>query len=290
MLRRIVFLNPHLLLSIAGNFLQVFGTLICLLEVFAGVHTSIIQRKLPILGLGATLVWLSALSHLKYAASFNLMNQVLFRAQKSVFFFLVGVIPLFYAFAFLFEALFASLPNFDGLLLITQSLFAISLGDSIRDYFTETRGSGYVGHFMLIFYMICFFTAVQNIFIALIMENYNQVRTKRTRKHDAKTHRKLAERQYSETAQRPALLLQARQRKHLVESLHSRDDSERLINDVRKSLESTFRTLEGKLAACEEQLSAVERSELTPHEKSEIRFQLKQKTEKVLSILYFELQ
>ena len=121
------------------------------------------------------MAWMLLLNYLKYATSFNLMNLVLFKASHSIFYFIIGCLPLFFGFSYLCQVVFINVPKFGGLLLACQSLFSLSLGDSVRDFFSDTLRSGFLGHFVLILYLLVFFTAVQNIFIALITESYEQV-------------------------------------------------------------------------------------------------------------------
>jgi Polycystin cation channel len=136
------------------------------------------------------MAWLVLLNLFKYSESFNLMNMVLFRASNSVFYFIVGCMPLFLGFVFLVQVVFISVNRFFGMKMASLSLFAMMLGDSVRDFFTATQRQGVIGHLVLMVYMIIFFTAVQNIFIAIVMESYDQVQAIKLKKSERKKQQK----------------------------------------------------------------------------------------------------
>ena len=173
--QKIKFFNISTFLSIIGNLLQIFGTIICLLNIFTNIKSQSLEHKVPILGFGSVFAWVVLLNLFSHSETFNLMNMVLFRASNSVFYFIIGCLPLFMGFSFLCQVVFISVSKFVGIKLSSLSLFSMMLGDSVRDFFTETMRQGVLGHIILMIYMLCFFTAVQNIFIAIVMESYDQV-------------------------------------------------------------------------------------------------------------------
>jgi hypothetical protein len=100
-------------------------------------------------------------------------------ASSSLIFFTLGCLPFFFAFVYLCQMIFVRVDQFNGLLTTSISLFSLCLGDSMNDFFNYTLAQGFLGHIVLILYAIIFFTAVQNIFIALVMDAYDVVRKRR---------------------------------------------------------------------------------------------------------------
>jgi mucolipin 2 len=54
-----------------------------------------------------------------------------------------------------------------------MTLFSLANGDAVHDAFEETWENGLFGWIFLVIFMLVFFTAVQNIFIAIMMEGYD---------------------------------------------------------------------------------------------------------------------
>lgn len=54
------------------------------------------------------------------------------------------------------------------------TLFSLLNGDIVNDTFLETWAEGIIGQIYLIIFMILFYTAVQNVFVTIIMEGYEE--------------------------------------------------------------------------------------------------------------------
>jgi Polycystin cation channel len=129
--------------------------------------------------------WLMMLKYLEYNPNINLMTSTLRFASTNIFMFMLGVLPFFFGFVFLGQCLFWRFDRFSNTLNSILSLFSLSNGDIVSDTFGDTWTVGILGQVFLVIFMILFFTAVQNVFITIIMEGFESNRKDKQEKLQA---------------------------------------------------------------------------------------------------------
>lgn len=158
----------------AGNFFQIFGALVALLELIIDERLAIFEHKELLIGLGVMLAWVTILKYLEYSPNLNLMSATLSKSWSNLLVFLLGVMPFFLGFVFLGQTIFWKYNKFEDTSSSVITLFSLLNGDIVNDTFLETWAEGLPGQIYLILFMILFYTAVQNVFVTIIMEGYEE--------------------------------------------------------------------------------------------------------------------
>ena len=120
------------------------------------------------------LALITILKYLEYSSNLNLMPSTLSKSWGNLFMLLLGVLPFFLGFVFLGQTIFWKYNKFEDTSSSIITLFSLLNGDIVNDVFLETWAEGLAGQFYLIIFMILFYTAVQNVFITIIMEGYEE--------------------------------------------------------------------------------------------------------------------
>ncbi len=166
-------------LGLAGNLVQTMGAIVSILMEFVLIERS---KRETLVGFGTMLAWVTIMKYLKYADNVDLLTSTLYHSWRNIFMFLVGVLPFFMGFVFLGQCIFWKYDKFEDMSATVVTLFALSNGDIVNDTFLETWSEGFIGQVYLIVFMILFYTAVQNVFITIIMEGYeNSIKQKEYR-------------------------------------------------------------------------------------------------------------
>lgn len=120
------------------------------------------------------LAWITILRYLEYTSNLNIMTATLSKSWNNLIMFLLGVMPFFLGFVFLGQTIFWKYGKFEDTSSSVITLFSLLNGDIVNDTFLETWAEGIVGQIYLICFMILFYTAVQNVFVTIIMEGYEE--------------------------------------------------------------------------------------------------------------------
>jgi hypothetical protein len=102
------------------------------------------------------------------------MTSTLSKAWGNLLMFMIGVMPFFFGFVFLGQCIFWKYSKFEDTSSSVITLFSLLNGDIVNDTFLETWAEGLPGQLYLIIFMILFYTAVQNVFVTIIMEGYEE--------------------------------------------------------------------------------------------------------------------
>lgn len=120
------------------------------------------------------MAWITILKYLEYSPNLNLMSATLGKSWSNLLVFLLGVMPFFLGFVFLGQTIFWKYNKFEDTSSAVITLFSLLNGDIVNDTFLETWAEGLPGQLYLILFMILFYTAVQNVFVTIIMEGYEE--------------------------------------------------------------------------------------------------------------------
>jgi hypothetical protein len=110
------------------------------------------------------------------------MSTTLQSASLAIYFKLY--LPIFFGFAITGYALFWDHLWFETIGVSGRTLWAISCGDNVFQTFSDVWDESMMKTLFLIVYMVCFFTAMMNIFFAIIQEGYDRSRLSREKKKD----------------------------------------------------------------------------------------------------------
>lgn len=171
---KLKFFDFWFVFSILGNFIQINGSIIAILFIFVRTQLSIFLFHEAIIGFGCMFSWLLILKYLEYNPNINLMTSTLSKSGSTLAIFLLGVLPFYLAYVFLGQCLFWKTTKFQDTNHSIVTLFALSFGDVVNETFQNTKESGILGEIFLITFMLLFYTAVQNVFITIIMDGYEK--------------------------------------------------------------------------------------------------------------------
>jgi hypothetical protein len=120
---------------VAGNFFQIFGALVALLELVIDEKLAIFEHKELLIGLGVMLAWVTILKYLEYSPNLNLMSATLSKSWSNLLVFLLGVMPFFLGFVFLGQTIFWKYNKFEDTSSSVITLFSLLNGDIVNDTF-----------------------------------------------------------------------------------------------------------------------------------------------------------
>lgn len=173
---QIRFFDLWFLFSIGGT---VFVEVACFENVFRTCNQEPISTAAKFsLGFGCALLWTCVLKYLEGNASYSGLILTLRRGVPRVLRFLVGVLPVLFAYAVFGMSYFGELSTrFADFGSSMVTLFAILNGDVIRETFLDlTPFYPTVGQIYLYSFISLFIYVVLNVFIAIIEESFFMIR------------------------------------------------------------------------------------------------------------------
>jgi len=185
---KLKFFDFWFVFSILGNFIQINGSIIAILFILIKDNLAIFTFHEAIIGFGCMFAWLLMLKYLEYNQNINLMTATLSKSGSTLAIFLLGVLPFYLAYVFLGQCLFWKTDKFQDTNYSVITLFSLSFGDIVNETFQNTKISGVLGELFLMTFMLLFYTAVQNVFITIIMDGYEKSRREKKGKKDPEEH------------------------------------------------------------------------------------------------------
>lgn len=171
---KLKFFDFWFVFSILGNFIQINGSIIAILFIVLRDQLAIFSFHEAIIGFGCMFAWLLMLKYLEYNQNINLMTTTLSKSGSTLLIFLLGVLPFYLAYVFLGQCLFWKTDKFQNTNYSVITLFSLSFGDIVNETFQNTKIGGVLGELFLMTFMLLFYTAVQNVFITIIMDGYEK--------------------------------------------------------------------------------------------------------------------
>lgn len=181
---KLKFFDFWFVFSILGNFIQINGSIIAILFLLIKENLAIFSFHEAIIGFGCMFAWLLILKYLEYNQNINLMTATLSKSGSTLAIFLLGVLPFYLAYVFLGQCLFWKTDKFQDTNFSVITLFSLSFGDIVNETFQNTKIGGVLGELFLMTFMLLFYTAVQNVFITIIMDGYEKSRREKKGKKD----------------------------------------------------------------------------------------------------------
>lgn len=181
---KLKFFDFWFIFSILGNFIQINGSIIAILFIALQDKLAIFSFHEAIIGFGCMFAWLLMLKYLEYNQNINLMTTTLSKSGSTLLIFLLGVLPFYLAYVFLGQCLFWKTDKFQDTNFSVITLFSLSFGDIVNETFQNTKIGGVLGELFLMTFMLLFYTAVQNVFITIIMDGYEKSKREKKGKKD----------------------------------------------------------------------------------------------------------
>ena len=97
-------------------------------------------------------------------------------SMPSIFMFLLGVLPIFFAFVFSGFCLFQDTLRFSTLSLSIAALVCLLTGDEMGSFFADTIKSGFFGYFYTYLFTALFLFVISNVFVFLIIGGFTKAR------------------------------------------------------------------------------------------------------------------
>ena len=182
--KKLKFFNMWFIIKTLGNLFQIFGAGRIIIVCYNGDLTESIYYGTGVVGLGCAFAWLQLLHFLEYYQNITLISSTLVKAAGNIFKVFSMITPLFIGFVFLGLGYYWRYTSFHSAGGAATILFSLSCGDSVHETFLNTWDEGDFKQFYLILYMICFYTAAQNIFVAIIMEAYEVTKIRKKLDND----------------------------------------------------------------------------------------------------------
>ncbi|CAD8150420.1 unnamed protein product [Paramecium pentaurelia] len=176
--------NNWYILNALGGFFQVVGATIAIMDQILTNDLSIYKFQIMMMGFGCFLSWLMLLQYLEYFQDISLVTWTLKKSSKNIAMFIFSILPFFFGFVYLAQAIFWKYNYFQTTIDTILSLFSLSNGDILLESFNLVKPIGIIGQIYLIVFMIVFFTAVQSVLIAIIMEGYDEINAQRKRENN----------------------------------------------------------------------------------------------------------
>eukprot|EP00820_Chromera_velia_P028132 Cvel_11466.t1-p1 / transcript=Cvel_11466.t1 / gene=Cvel_11466 / organism=Chromera_velia_CCMP2878 / gene_product=Mucolipin-2, putative / transcript_product=Mucolipin-2, putative / location=Cvel_scaffold721:63832-71391(+) / protein_length=1263 / sequence_SO=supercontig / SO=protein_coding / is_pseudo=false len=164
---KLQFFNLWFLITIVGNFTQLFAATLCMMT---NVN---IAFRLGALGIGCFLAWTNLLRYLEYFSKYYVLMRTMARGVPRILEFLAAVVPLFLAYAALGVSLFWATEQFGNMSWSCLSLFSVLNGDDIRNVFKNLKEiHPMFGEIYLYSFLCLFMYVVLNVFISIIEDAF----------------------------------------------------------------------------------------------------------------------
>jgi len=144
--------NMWSLISILGNIVQIFGSVLSLFD-----SNNTMTSTEILVGFGCMLAYINIGRYLEYNREYSTIFATIKRALPNVLRYLLGVMPIFFGFIFFGLCMFWRSERFVNTSSTMITLFSMLNGDSIFDIFNDLTGvSFFIGQFYCYIFCIIF--------------------------------------------------------------------------------------------------------------------------------------
>ena len=133
------FFNKWSIICLAGNIIQIFGSLLYLIQ-SVNIETS----SELLIGFGCMFAYINIGRYLDYNKDYSTIYMTISRALPNVIRYFLGVLPIFFGFIFFGLCLFWKSERFTSISSTMMTLFAVLNGDSVFDVFNDLAGVDFV--------------------------------------------------------------------------------------------------------------------------------------------------
>lgn len=173
---------------IAGNIFNLFCNLIIFFNEFtANFQFDSVEHIINILlAFGCLLAWINVLYILSLFENFNIVNKTLANSAPGIFWFSLGIAPIFLAFVFSGFCMFHEGERFQDLINSYLSLMCLFAADEYQGFFLDTDGFP-LNELFFYLYGFVVLIVISNVFVFIIESGYSmELRNAEKRKLKAK--------------------------------------------------------------------------------------------------------
>lgn len=165
---KLKFFNFWVVVALLSNLLQIFGAIESLVD-----EDNALAMHETFVGFGCFFAWVNIVGYLPHnSPSYTIVNTIK-RAGPVLAPYVVGVLPIFMAYAFLGIGLFWSTGYYPSVMYSMMMLFANVNGDTLYTILSATSSVYFLlGQAYYFSFLVFFICCVQNIFLAMINEGF----------------------------------------------------------------------------------------------------------------------
>ena len=165
---KLLFFDMWFIFCIMGNFIQIWASILSITADF-GVESYKTKSVMDLLvGFSCWFAWLNLLRYLEYNKNIHLLTTVMRNSGPQILRFMIGFLPIFFAYVFLGVCLFWRYTKFESVNEAIITLFSLIMGDLVFATFYDVIGVGIVGELYLFSFIVLFIVCVHNIFVSII--------------------------------------------------------------------------------------------------------------------------
>lgn len=146
------FFNYWVIISVVGNLFQIFAGLLSLID-----ENTVLKVHEVIIGFGCFFAWISLVRFINHTShSYTIVNTVE-RSGKTIFLYIVGVVPIFMGYAFLAMSAFWETGIYFNTPMSLIANYALVNGDSVYAFsFAGTQESTFMGQLYYYTFIVFF--------------------------------------------------------------------------------------------------------------------------------------
>jgi len=168
------FFSGWFIFNAIGNVFQLTSSLLLVVSFFSPITAQGFYIAQVVLGFSAFFSWAQLLQYLGYWKDVVVVTTTLQKSANTLTVYFSIAIPVFIGVSMLGYSLFWKYDMFNSAGRTMRTLFAMACGDIVHETFLATWGEGMKSMVFLMVYIIMYFTAFANIFVAIIMEGHSK--------------------------------------------------------------------------------------------------------------------
>lgn len=171
---KIKFIDLWVIFALIGNICQILGSLSIL--IIGGLALNVNES---VIGLGCFFSWINIIQHMKQYHTTYIVIDTLSRSFHRFGPFICGVLPIFVAFVLLGMCLFWKTGNYSNISDAMIISYTMVNGDSLFQNMSQNyQAAGFFGEIYCYAFLLFFISVVQNIFIAIIVDGFQSLRSR----------------------------------------------------------------------------------------------------------------
>lgn len=171
---KIKFIDLWIIFALIGNICQILGSLSIL--IIGGLALDVNESMI---GLGCFFSWINVIQHLKQYHTTYIVIDTVSRSFHRFGPYICGVLPIFMAFALLGMCLFWKTGNYSNLTDALIISYTMVNGDNLFQNMSQNyEAAGFFGEIYCYAFLLFFISVVQNIFIAIIVDGFQSLRSR----------------------------------------------------------------------------------------------------------------
>lgn len=170
---KLKFIDLWVIFAFIGNICQILGCFSVL--VIGNIALNVNET---VIGLGCFFSWISVIQHLKQYHTTYIVIDTLSRSFHRLGPYICGVLPIFMAFVLLGMCLFWKTGNYSNLSDALIISYTMVNGDNLFQNMSQNyQAAGLFGEIYCYAFLLFFISVVQNIFIAIIVDGFQSLRS-----------------------------------------------------------------------------------------------------------------